>query len=221
MKFFACILILFSLHQAKVVSQDKPEKFELVKEDGLIAIYERWIIFPGSNPPQEAREVKGEFLVKASMYKILSLIKDEKKIKIWQTHVADFKIYPQPDTSFWLEYSYHDIPWPVSDQDHFLEYHLSEKSAGKELFLSFKSRLDLVLAPRQKSVTRMILSGSWRLEQLAPNKVKVTYRILSMPVGIPRLFTDPVIRSNLMSTIKALTKLAEEPYAPATALRPH
>jgi hypothetical protein len=55
----------------------------------------------------------------------------------------------------------------------------------------------------------MELAGSWRLEQVTPQQVKVTYRILSMPSSIPRMFTDPVIRNNLMSTIKALTKLAE------------
>jgi hypothetical protein len=207
MKFVAFIL-LCCLLMNKVMGQPV-EKFELVKKDGLIAIYERWIIFPGSNPPQEAREVKSVFTINATIYDILHLIKNEKKIKIWQTHVSDFKIYLQPDTTFWLEYSYHDIPWPVSDQDHYLEYHLAERKPGKELFLTFKSRLDLVAAPKQKKVTRMILSGSWHMEQLSPTQVRVTYRILSMPVGIPRLFTDPVIRSNLMSTIKALTKLAE------------
>ena len=55
----------------------------------------------------------------------------------------------------------------------------------------------------------MILAGSWRLEQVTPVQTKVTYRILSMPIGIPRLFTDPVIRINFMSTIEALVKLAE------------
>jgi ribosome-associated toxin RatA of RatAB toxin-antitoxin module len=55
----------------------------------------------------------------------------------------------------------------------------------------------------------MELAGSWRFEQVTEHQVKVTYRILSMPSNIPRMFTDPVIRSNMMSTIKALTKLAE------------
>lgn len=204
-------LLVLSVVIHNSIAQDKlPEGFALVKRDGVIAIYERWIIFPDSDPPQESREVKGEFTIHATMYKVLALIKDQKKIKIWQRHVSEFRVYPQPDTTFWLEYSYHDIPWPVSDQDHFLEYQLYEKKPGEELFLTFKSRKDPVLAPKQSGVTRMILSGSWRLQQASPNQVKVTYRILSMPIGIPRLFTDPVIRSNMMSTMQALTKLAEQ-----------
>jgi hypothetical protein len=194
-----------------MLAQEKPaEKFELVKKDGVIELYERWIIFPDSRPPLEAREVKTVFLINASIYDILHLLRDEKKIKLWQTHVSEFKVYLQPDTTFWLEYSYHDIPWPVSDQDHFLEYHLAERKRGQELFLTFKSRLDLAIAPKQKNVTRMVLSGSWRMEQLSPHQARVTYRILSMPVGIPRLLTDPVIRSNMVSTIKAMARVAEK-----------
>jgi hypothetical protein len=139
----------------------------------------------------KAREVKSEFLINASMYELLTILKDESKIKIWQKHVSDFKVYPQRDTTNWLEYSYHDIPWPVSDQDHFLRYDIVEKIPGKELIIKFESVIDPKLAP------------------ISPQQVKVTYRILSMPSSIPRMFTDPVIRSNLMSTIKALTKLAE------------
>ena len=185
------------------------EKFDLVKEDSPVFIYERWITFPGKVPAVKAREVKSEFLINASMYEILSIIKDESKIKLWQTHVNGFKVYPQSDT-LWLEYSYHDIPWPVSDQDHFLKYYSLEKIPGKELFIGFQSMIDPKLAPVTKDVTRLELSGSWRLEQVTPQQVKVTYRILSMPSSIPRMFTDPVVRSNLMSTIKALTELAEK-----------
>lgn len=185
------------------------EKFDLVKEDSPVFIFERWITFPGKVPAVKAREVKSEFLINASMYEILDIIKDESKIKLWQTHVNGFKVYPQSD-SVWLEYSYHDIPWPVSDQDHFLKYNQFEKIPGKELFIEFQSMIDSKLAPIKEDVTRLELSGSWRLEQVTPQQVKVTYRILSMPSSIPRMFTDPVVRSNLMSTIKALTGLAEK-----------
>lgn len=190
--------------------QDDAEGFELLKKEERIAIYERWVFFPGSQPPVRAREVKGVFLIRSTIHEILSIIKNESTIKVWQKHVSKFKVYPQPDTTLWHEYSYHDIPWPVSDQDHFLEYRLQEKKPGEYFFISFRSQKNEKLAPVLEDVTRMELAGSWELEQLGPNEVRVTYRIFSMPIGIPRIFTDPVIRSNLMSTIKALTKLAEE-----------
>lgn len=203
------LILIISCISLKVVAQNPEVEFVLVKKDSPIFVHERWITFPGKVPAVKAREVKGEFMIKASIYTILDLLKDESKIKIWQKHVSDFKVYPQPDTTWWLEYSYHDIPWPVSDQDHFLKYVLTEQIPGKQLFITFESVVNEKLAPVEDGVTRMELAGSWTLEQVKKNQAKVTYRILSMPSHIPRMFTDPVIRSNLMSTIKALTKLAE------------
>jgi hypothetical protein len=203
------LLLLLVLNFGETLAQES-ESFTLVKKDSSIYLYERWVSFPGKVPAVRAREVKGEFLVRASMYKVLSIIKDESQVKYWQKHVSKFKIYPQRDTSNWLEYSYHDIPWPVSDQDHFLKYDLIEKIPARELFIKFESVINPKLAPVESGVSRMELRGSWTLEQISPQQAKVTYRILSMPSSIPRMFTDPVIRNNLMSTIKALTKLSEE-----------
>lgn len=202
-------LIIFSFVSLAGIAQVPEVEFVLVKEDSPIFVHERWITFPGKVPAVKAREVKGEFMIQSSIYTLLHLLKDESKIKIWQKHVSDFNVHPQTDTTWWLEYSYHDIPWPVSDQDHFLKYVLTEEIPGKKLFITFESVVNEKLAPVEEGVTRMELAGSWTLEQVKKNQVKVTYRILSMPSHIPRMFTDPVIRSNLMSTIKALTKLAE------------
>lgn len=204
---FALCLIVIGPLQAQ---DSEIEKFELVKEDSPVFVYERWITFPGKVPAVKAREVKGEFLINGSIYTILSIIKNESQIKDWQNHVSDFKVHLQPDTTYWMEYSYHDLPWPVSDQDHFIRYSLIEKYPHKELIINFESVNNTKLAPEKNGVTRLELSGSWRLEQLSPQQAKITYRILSMPGTIPRMFTDPIIRSNLMSTMKALTKLAEE-----------
>ncbi|MBX2915661.1 MAG: hypothetical protein KF856_10370 [Cyclobacteriaceae bacterium] len=206
---FNFLFLFVCCSSLKIIAQSPEVQFVLVKEDSPIFVHERWITFPGKVPAVKAREVKGEFMIHASMYTILHLLKDESKIKIWQKHVTDFKVHLQRDTTWWLEYSYHDIPWPVSDQDHFLKYQLTELVPNKQLFITFESIVNNKLAPVEKGVTRMELAGSWTLEQVNAEHVKVTYRILSMPSHIPRMFTDPVIRSNLMSTIKALTKLAE------------
>jgi hypothetical protein len=185
------------------------EEFELVKKDGTTSVYERWITIPNSDPPVKAREVKGEFYFQNTIYAGLHLIQNEEKIMQWQDHVSEFKVYRQRDTTTWLEYSYHDIPWPVSDQDHLLIYTMAAPGPGV-ITLTFKSKVDDGVAPVRKGVTRMELSGSWKLEQIAPNKVKATYRILSKPIGIPKFLTDPIIRSNIMTTIKEYIALLEE-----------
>jgi hypothetical protein len=202
-------LCVFSGITLQSLAQDK-EGFELIKEEDNIHIYERWINFPKSNPVVKAREVKSEFFVNNTIYAALHLIKNESKIQDWQSHVSEFKVYPQIDTTTWFEYSYHDIPWPVSDQDHYLIYKLNVIEPGKILLIAFESRTNAKVAPIREDVARMGLAGSWKLERISNRKTKVTYRIISMPSSIPKFFTDPVIRRNMMSTIKSYIGLLEE-----------
>jgi hypothetical protein len=205
----ARFLVLLFINSALFAQVSEFEKFDLVKEDSPVFIYERWITFPGKVPAVKAREVKSEFTIYATIPELLAILQDESQIKSWQTHVAEFKVFPV-DTVYWFEYSYHDIPWPVSDQDHFLKYEMIQKIPEKKIFIAFQSASNPKLAPLKSGVARMELAGSWLFEQITPTQAKVTYRILSMPSNIPRMFTDPVVRSNLLSTIKALTKLVEE-----------
>jgi hypothetical protein len=200
------LLALVFLPVFKSVGQTA--EFVLVKEEGNISIYERWIKFPKSDPPIEAREVKGEFVFNNTSAAGVALLQNEEKIQLWQHHVSEFKVYPQTDTSYWYEYSYHDIPWPVSDQDHYLIYEFVE-SKKNTIFVTFESRADNVKAPVRKGVTRMTLSGSWTFEQITPKQCKATYRILSKPMNIPKFLTDPIIRNNMMTTIQRFIAIME------------
>lgn len=202
------IVFFIAVRSSLLFSQDTAEGFTLVKDKGNISIYERWIHFPKTSPPVEAREVKGVFFAKTSIDHGLALIRNEKKIQDWQSHVSKFKVYPQTDST-WYEYSYHDIPWPVSDQDHFLVYEIEENVPGEKLFVTFESLGHPTLAPIDEDATRMKLAGSWLFEKQA-GRIKITYRILSMPSSIPRMFTDPVIRNNMMSTITSYIGILED-----------
>ncbi len=185
------------------------EEFTLVREVDSVFIYERWIKFPGSNPPEDAREVKGEFCVRSDFKSIINLLKDPKWIMKSQKHVSEFKVYPLEVDTAWLEYSYHDIPWPVKDQDHLLIYCIKYANESK-MFIEFESIKNDKLAPVRSGVDRMNLIGSWTLEKLPNHKIKATYRIISQPSNIPRIFTDPIIRRNIVITIKSYIRILEE-----------
>ncbi|MEQ9591623.1 MAG: hypothetical protein RLN86_03440 [Cyclobacteriaceae bacterium] len=205
----ASLVLLFCLTLVHFASAQDDIEFSLIKKEGNISIYERWVTFPGSDPPQAAREVKGEFTIRTTPLEALKLIKDEERLKSWQSHVSEFKVHSLTDTSQWYEYSYHDIPWPVSDQDHLLIYRL-KKLAHDELLITFKSFENKALAPERKGVTRMKLQGSWRLTKISDTQIKATYRIISQPIGIPKFITDPIVRRNLMSTIESFVELLEK-----------
>lgn len=205
----ACVFGFTGGHAALFAQTGTQDGFDLVRDDDSIRVYERWVTFPGSDPPTIAREVKSEFFVKSEVHEALSLIRDQSKIGSWQKHVTEFKIYPQAD-SIWYEYSYHDIPWPVSDQDHLLEYRIEDPLESDGTFVTFRTVENNELQPVRENVSRMTLSGSWYFQDTPDGRTKITYRILSMPGHLPRFITDPVIRNNLMSTIRAYIRLLEK-----------
>ncbi|MEJ1239580.1 hypothetical protein WBG78_15695 [Chryseolinea sp. T2] len=211
MMYVFTLLFLGLMLTQQVVKAQSTEygEFQLVKRSGDISLYERWIDIPGEEEKQ-AREVRSIFYYKNSIHAGLSLLKDQSMGMKWQDHVSEFKVYPQRDTSVWYEYSYHDIPWPVSDQDHFMEYRISSCSPN-QMLISFKSKENKSLAPERKGVTRLTLAGTWLLEQVDTGKVKVTYTIFSTPLDIPRMLTDPIVRSNMVSTIEDFVSLIEKP----------
>lgn len=209
-KTFVVVCLLMSFQPALAQDSETEKKFRLVKEDDNILIYERWITFPESDPPFRAREVRGDFKVNTTVSEALALIKNEKLVKEWQDHVSEFRIYETEDTTRWLEYSYHDIPWPVSDQDHLLEYRIEEGSTPDSLVIRFQTKVDDSLEPVREDVTRMHLYGAWVIRRNGHNGIYASYRILSKPSGIPRIFTDPIIRNNLMSTIREYIRILEK-----------
>lgn len=205
----ACVFGLTACYATLSAQTGTHDGFELVRDEDNIHVYERWITFPGSDPPVIAREVKSEFFAKGEIRHALSLIRDQSKIGSWQKHVSEFEVYLHTD-SVWYEYSYHDIPWPVSDQDHFLEYTIEDPPESDGTFLTFRTVENNKLQPVRKNVSRMTLSGSWYFQDTRDGRIKITYRILSMPGHLPRFITDPVIRSNLLSTIRAFIELLEK-----------
>ncbi len=184
-----------------------PEGFVLVRNEPPIEMHERWVPYPGKTPTIISRELKTEFVVRASIPKIMQVLRDEAAIQTWQPHVSEFRIHARPDTMMWDEYSRHDLPWPVSDQDSFMEYRVTEIRPGQEYLIVFQSRIDPKLAPVQKDANRIELHGSWHIEQLSPEEVRVSYRVQSVPGAIPRMIADPVIRGNLVSSMTALYEL--------------
>ncbi len=205
--FWTMFIAVTALFQTISYGQDK-EEYTLIKKEGNISIYEKWMTHP-SDPDVEVRELKGEFTYNNTVYDGLSLIRDEGKAMEWQSHVSEFKIFPDRDTTTWHEYSYHDIPWPVSDQDHFMEYKLYVRREGL-LYITFKSQVNKLLAPERRGVARMVLDGSWTLDQIGPRKVKATYKIISKPGDIPRIFTDPIVRNNIITTLQEFIRLVEK-----------
>ena len=197
----------FLLTEQPLVAQSEPEKDEyvIVRQDEKITLYERWTPFPGT--ATNARQVKGVFHVVTSLNNMFATIHQEAKIKAWQKSIVEFKFIPKTDTT-WLIYSLYEIPWPLTNQDYLLSYRLLEKNDNR-IILSFEHSSDVALAPIKDDVDRTPTFGTWVLDKVSTEKIKVTYTVTSMPVSYPRFITDRIVRNNLMSTMNTLIAIAE------------
>ena len=201
------VVIMIMLGSGFPVSAQDDEGFTLVKKEGKVSLYERWIpLF--SDPSVTVRELKTEFYYDNTIEAGLQLLRDEKRAALWKGHLEEYKIYPQADAKRWVEYTYHDIPWPVSDQDHLTQY-MVHKDSPMQTRVSFTSIDDEKLAPLRDGVTRIKLRGNWLFERHG-SRVYVTYRVSSIPVGIPRAFTDPLVRNGMVNMIQKFIALAEQ-----------
>lgn len=200
-----CLVLLYS---SPVMGQGKqtPVEFTLINEENGVSLYERWITIDNSDKPIKTREVMLKFVVKGSIYSVLELIKDARRAKDWQTSLHEYKVINKRDTTIWEAYAHHNVPWPVSDQDHHLLYRLEDHSPNA-MFISFESVDDI---PEKSGVMRIHIRGSWKLERLSKATTKVTYTILSKPANLPRAITDPIVRSNMFKTMRSFIQLLEK-----------
>lgn len=201
---FLAIIVLAV--QLSVQSQPDDNRYEVVRQDEKITLYERWTPFPGTST--NARQIKGVFEVAVSLTDMYSAIHNEQKIKAWQENILEYKFIPKTDTT-WIIYSLTEIPWPLSNQDYLLSYSLLKKNE-KLIIVSFEHSTNVELAALRKDADRTPTVGTWLLEKISDQKTKVTYTVTSMPVDYPRFITDRIVRNNLMSTINKLISVAEK-----------
>lgn len=180
--------------------------YEIVRKDERIFLYERWADFPGTTTT--ARGLKVVFTVSATFDKMLALVTEEAKLKEWQKNLAEFKQYPKNDTA-WHVYSWYKMPWPLTDQDYYSKYKVTERTASR-IVLTFEPAVNDKMAPARDKVNRMRAYGKWVFEKTTSGKTKVTYLITGEPVNLPRSVTDNIVRNNFMSTIHELITVAEK-----------
>lgn len=199
-------VILFFKSQLFAQSASEKEEYVVVRENENITMFERWIPYPGT--ATNARQIKCVFQVATSLNNMFDAIHEEGKIKTWQKNIIEYKVIPITDTT-WLTYSFYEIPWPLTNQDYLLHYAFVTRSE-KKMVVTFDHSRDAATAPIREGVDRMPTYGSWVLEKISDEKIKVTYTASSMPVSYPRFITDRIVRNNLMSTITALIAIAEK-----------
>ena len=197
--------LLFVCCFAYTQSTPVQDAYEIVRQDERIFLYERWTDFPGTNT--KSRSLKIVFSVAATPEKMLQVVTEEARLKEWQKNLAEFKNYPKGDTA-WHVYTWYKMPWPLTDQDYYSKYKITERTANR-IVLTFEPAVNDKNAPPRNKINRMKAYGKWILEKTTSGKTKVSYFITGEPVNIPRTVTDNIVRNNFMSTMNTLITVAE------------
>lgn len=202
------LLFLLLLATYFAYSQTIPAKdeYEIVRQDERIFLYERWADFPGTTT--KARGLKVVFSVATTLDKMMLMITEEPKLKAWQKNLAEYKRYPKNDTA-WHVYTWYKMPWPLTDQDYYAKYRVTERTANR-IVITFEPAVNEKVAPARDKINRMKAYGKWVFEKNSTGKTKVTYIITGEPVKIPRSVTDNLVRNNFMSTMNELIAVAEK-----------
>lgn len=202
------LLFLFSFVIQITYSQPIPAKdgYDIVRQDGRIFLYERWADFPGTTT--KARGLKVVFSVATTLDKMMSIITEEANLKAWQKNLAEYKRYPKSDTA-WHVYTWYKMPWPLTDQDYYATYRITERTANR-VVITFEPAVNEKVAPARDKINRMKAYGKWVFEKTTTGKIKVTYVITGEPVKVPRNITDNLVRNNFMSTMNELIAVAEK-----------
>lgn len=198
-------LFLLLCYFANAQSSQGKDEYELVRQDERIFLYERWGDFPGTTT--KARALKVVFTAAVPLEKMLTMVTQETKLKEWQKNLGEFKSYPKNDTT-WHVYTWYKMPWPLTDQDYYSKYKITEHTANR-IVLTFEPAVNEKVAPARDKINRMKAYGKWVFEKTTTGKTKVTYFITGEPVNIPRSVTDNIVRNNFMSTMNTLISVAE------------
>lgn len=202
------ILLLAPL-VAAMPADDEGDDFKLVKQQGAIALYERWVTQPNQ---EQVREIKAVFRVQSSIPTMVNVFKDQREGKTWNTNAKSYSVLNGPDQNVWITYIKYSVPWPMDDQDCCLSYQLLNPAPGGTMAeILFESTTHSSFPESQNTNRITGTKGKWIMQQEAGGKMLVTYLVRTdRNKKIPRWVSDPVVHSNLFKTISNLKMLLEK-----------
>ena len=154
--------------------KSEPE-WNLTKEDEGIKIYTRYI--EGS----EIRAFKAVALMEGKLSEFVSVLKDVENFPELFDSNKLATILEQNDTMQWY-YSVTAVPWPLKDRDGIYCFHFKQNYQNK--IVTIKVVADPDRMPENDGIVRIRKAeGTWILEPMDINKVRVTLEMHGEPGG--------------------------------------
>lgn len=178
--------------------------WELQKDEDGIQIFSRTL--PGSKLKQR----KGTAIINSDINGVVALIKDAEAGPLWIDRMIDFKSLKIVSEKEWYTYSELEIPWPFENRDLITQNVISQDPKTRTVTITLTSFPKFI--PVKEGKVRMGESeGSWTIEPLGKEQVKITYLMWSEAgkFTFPQAFITPIVVNSIHSTIKNMKKLLE------------
>ena len=180
--------------------------FELIFEKNGVQVFERW---NAGADEKEHRELKAVFNIRAKHDALMAAVREKEKGLLWMQRVAELELLPGGRNGQWRAYIRYGLPWPARDHDCVLSYQRAQPNKGHTV-VTFQST-QLTAYPPQKGVHRILgLSGRWEFSAQEDQSYSASYYVQTADSSpIPRFILDPLVRSNLLSTMEAFREVVE------------
>jgi hypothetical protein len=177
---------------------------QILKKDG-VTISER------EEPGRGFPTFRGVGEINASIYQILGVMSDTRRLWEWMDRCADARQLRKVSELEYIVYMRTDVPWPIWDRDavYHTTVHVDTKRYRVDIrFRAVKHRK----MPPVKGVVRMTdLRGHYRLQALAPTKTRVEIMVDADPKGsLPKWLAKVATRRLPLYTIRGLRKQAKK-----------
>lgn len=196
------MLAISSLFLTTGSSFPTTDDYKIVKQDETVTLYERWIE-QGSS--EKVRELKAIFLVRSSATRLVNLLQNQQLGTKWNPHAKEYRVSLHTQPNQWINYVKYSMPWPFDDQDCCMLF--SFDNANQVSFSSTNTNL----YPLKKNISRInMVKGKWIMQDRGNGLLHITYIVsTAKSKKVPAWISDPIVRNNMMETMKSFKKTLE------------
>jgi hypothetical protein len=178
------------------------DQWEVIEREGGVTVSQRW---PEGN---ELPIIKGVGTIDANIYEILAVMADIDRMCEWMYSCVEARLLNQSGEFDRTTYNRFDLPWPLDDRDAVLQSKITIDQDKKFILVKYWDIQSKKVGPIDGIVRVPQMKGFYKLEQLAPDKTRVTYQGEAKPGG---LVPDWVVaQSSKNIPLKSILKLREQ-----------
>ncbi len=169
----------------------------LVKNQSGISVYERMT-------PSGYIEIKAQMQLKSDQAHFIALLNDTKNVPMWFDRATKVTVLNKSSESEYIVHTQFDLTWPVKNRD-MVTYSNYEIMADGSLKIWIED--SDYLKPIANYVRIRDVKAHWLLEDIAENKMQITYQAYADPQGdIPQWLSNSMTTNSVFKTFKNLRK---------------